>query len=164
MTFLTTLASSCPLLEILRVDGHFYSERIAINDADPEYEELLTSSDVPTWTTAIRHISLLHLQKWSQEAGTNFFRSLVEGAPSLPDLRHLAIQAHINIPWRDRAGFRDMWTDRLQRVYLRRSQPPHAYHGSNRQFELWKEVRTQNDGDDTKGRAYRAVSIFHRLE
>jgi hypothetical protein len=149
LTFLTTLASSCPRLEILRVDGHFYSERIAINDADPEYEELLTSSDIPTWPTALRHISLLHLQKWSQEAGTNFFRSLVEGAPSLPDLRHLAIQAHINIPWRDRAGFRDMWTDRLQRVYLRRSQPPHAYHGSKRQFELWKEVKAQNEGDDT---------------
>jgi hypothetical protein len=149
LTFLTTLASSCPRLETLRVDGHYYSERTAINDADPEYKELLTSSDVPTWPTTLRHLSLLHLQKWSQEAGTNFFRSLVEGAPSLPHLRHLAIQAHIDIPWRDRAGFRDMWTARLQRVYLRHSKPPHAYHGSKRQFELWKEVKAKNDGDDT---------------
>jgi hypothetical protein len=163
LTFLTTLASSCPRLETLRVDGHFYSERIATNDADPEYEELLTSSDVPTWPTTLRHLSLLHLQKWSQEAGTNFFRSLVEGAPSLPDLRHLAIQAHINIPWRDRAGFRDMWTDRLQRVYLRRSQPPHAYHGSKRQFELWKEVKAQNDGDDTPDVVIDAALNTNRL-
>ena len=58
LTFLTTLASSCPRLETLRVDGNYYSERIAINDADPEYKELLTSSDVPTWPTTLRHLSL----------------------------------------------------------------------------------------------------------
>lgn len=163
LTFLTTLAISCPRLEVLRVNGHYYSERIAINDADPEYEELLTSSDVPTWPTTLRHLSLLHLQKWSQEAGTNFFRSLVEGAPSLSDLRHLAIQAHINIPWRDRAGFRDMWTDRLQRVYLRRSQPPHPYHGSKRQYELWKEVKAKNGGVDAPEVVFDAALNPNRL-
>lgn len=163
LNFLTTLASSCPRLEVLRVDGHYYSERIAINDADPEYTELLTSSDVPTWPTTLRHLSLLHLQKWSQDAGTNFFRSLVEGAPSLPNLRHLAIQAHINIPWRDRAGFRDMWTDRLQRVYLRHSQPPNPYHGSKRQFQLWKEAKAQYGADDAPEVALDAALNPNRL-
>jgi hypothetical protein len=148
LAFLTTLATSCPRLETLCVDGHYYSERQSTNDADPEYEELLSSSEVPTWPTTLRHLSLMHLSKWAQEGGTNLFRSLVESAPSLPDLRHLEIKAHINIPWRDRAGFRDMWTDRLRRVYLRRSQPPNSHHGSARQFELWKQLRAENGGKD----------------
>jgi hypothetical protein len=148
LAFLTTLATSCPRLETLTVDGHYYSERQSTNDADPEYEELLGASHVPTWPTTLRHLSLMHLSKWAQEGGTNLFRSLVDGAPSLPDLRQLEIKAHINIPWRDRAGFRDMWTDRLRRVYLRRNQHPNPYHGSGRQFELWKQVKAKHGGDD----------------
>lgn len=148
LKFLTELATSCPQLETLYVDGHYYSERVSINDAEPEYAELLSASDVPTWPATLRHLSLLHLQKWSQEAGTNFFRSLVDGAPTLLDLRHLAIQAHIDIPWRDRAGFRDMWTERVQRVFLRRGKPPHPYHGSKRQFELWKQVKEKHGSDE----------------
>ncbi|KAM0713585.1 hypothetical protein Q7P37_010547 [Cladosporium fusiforme] len=163
LTFLTVLATACPRLETLIVDGHYYNERLSINDAEPEYAELLTASDIPTWPTTLRHLSLLHLQKWSQEAGTNFFRSLVEGAPSLPDLRHLAIQAHIDIPWRDRAGFRDMWTERLQRVFLQRRQPPHPYHGSKRQYELWKQVKEKNGVDDPADIAFDAALNPNRL-
>jgi hypothetical protein len=148
LAFLTSLATSCPRLETLIVDGHYYSERQSTNDADPEYEELLGASHVPTWPTTLRHLSLMHLSKWAQEGGTNLFRSLVDGASSLHNLRHLEIKAHINIPWRDRAGFRDMWTDRLQRVYLRRNNPPNPYHGSRRQFELWKQVKAKNGGKD----------------
>ena len=148
LAFLSGLATACPRLETLQVDGHYYSERQSTNDADPEYEELLGASDVPTWPTTLRHLSLMHLSKWAQEGGTNLFRSLVDGAPSLLNLRHLEIKAHINIPWRDRAGFRDMWTDRLRRVYLRRNQPPNPYHGSRRQFESWKQVKAKNGGDD----------------
>lgn len=163
LTFLTVLATACPRLETLIVDGHYYSERVSINDAEPEYAELLTASDVPAWPTTLRHLSLLHLQKWSQEAGTNFFRSLVEGAPTLPDLRHLAIQAHIDIPWRDRAGFRDMWTERLQRVFLQRGKPPHPYHGSKRQYELWKQVKEKNGVEDPNDIAFEAALNPNRM-
>lgn len=163
LTFLTSLATSCPRLETLVVDGHYYSERVSINDAEPEYNELLTASDVPSWPTTLRHLSLLQLQKWSQEAGTNFFRSLVEGAQSLPDLRHLAIQAHIDIPWRDRAGFRDTWTARLQQVFLRRGKPPHPYHGSKRQFELYKQVKEKNGGKDVDDDVFDAALNPNRV-
>lgn len=161
--FLTTLATSCPRLEALSVDGHYYSERQSTNDADPEYEELLGASDVPTWPTTLRYLSLMHLSKWAQEGGTNLFRSLVEGAPSLPDLRHLEIKAHINIPWRDRAGFRDMWTDRLRRIYLRRNQPPNPYHGSKRQFELWKQVKAKHGRGDVPDVEFDAALNPNRL-
>lgn len=146
LAFLKTLATSCPRLENLSVNGHYYSERVSVSDADPEYDELLTASDVPTWPTTLRHLSLEQLSRWSQAAGTNFFRSLVDSASSLLDLRYVKIIAHIDIPWRDRAGFRDMWVARMRRVYLQRSPPPSQYHGSKREFELWKEVSTKYDG------------------
>jgi hypothetical protein len=163
LAFLTTLATSCPRLETLCVDGHYYSERQSTNDADPEYEELLSASEVPTWPNTLSHLSLMHLSKWAQEGGTNLFRTLVESAPSLLDLRHLEIKAHINIPWRDRAGFRDMWTDRLQRVYLRRSQPPHKYHGSKRQYNMWKQLQADNGGKDVTEEDFSAALNPNRL-
>lgn len=163
LAFLTTLSTSCPRLETLCVDGHYYSERQSTNDADPEYEELLSASEVPTWPTTLRYLSLMHLSKWAQEGGNNLFRSLVESASSLLDLRHLEIKAHINIPWRDRAGFRDMWTDRLRRVYLRRSQPPNPYHGSRRQFELWKQVKAKNGGGHVTAVEFDAALNPNRL-
>jgi hypothetical protein len=163
LAFLTTLATSCPRLETLCVDGHYYSERQSTNDADPEYDELLSAVEVPTWPTTLRHISLMHLSKWAQEGGTNLFRTLVDSAPTLPALRHLEIKAHINIPWRDRAGFRDMWTDRLQRVYLRHSQPPHAYHGSKLQYEMWRQLKADNGGKDVTEEDFSAALDPNRL-
>lgn len=163
LAFLTSLATACPRLETLCVDGHYYSERQSTNDADPEYEELLSGSEVPTWPTTLRHLSLMHLSKWAQEGGTNLFRSLVDSASSLLGLRHLEIKAHINIPWRDRAGFRDMWTDRLRRVYLQSSQPPNQYHGSKRQFELWKQVKAKSGGENVPDVEFEAALNPNRL-
>lgn len=163
LAFLTTLATSCPRLERLCVNGHYYSERISVSDADPEYDQLLTASDVPTWPTTLRHLSLEHLSRWSQAAGTNFFRSLVDGASSLPDLRYVNIIAHIDIPWRDRAGFRDMWTARMRRAYLQRSKPPNKYHGSKRQYALYKAVKEQHGGEDVPEVTFEAHLNPNRL-
>jgi hypothetical protein len=53
-----------------------------------------------------------------------FFQSLLDSAVDLPDLRRLTLQAILNIPWRDRASFRDKWVGSLDRVFKRVSSPP----------------------------------------
>lgn len=65
---------------------------------------------------------------------------MVESAESLPDLRRLALQAHINISWRDRAAFRDQWIERLRRVYQRYPQDPDTSVASLRAFRQWKDA------------------------
>lgn len=143
LSFLPRLRELCPKLEVLKMDLTYYSERYNFNDAWAMYDQLLTEHEVPTWPSTLRHLELVNLQKWEAEAAQNLFRSLVDSAKELPDLRHLVIQAHINIPWRDRAGFRDQWIERLQRVYLRRSAGPNPYLGSLRQFRLWKKAQAE---------------------
>ena len=86
------------------------------------------------------------MQKFPAEAAENLFSSLVESAQELPDLRHLVLAAHINIPWRDRAGFRDRWIGRLLRVYQRRDEPPNRYLGSFRQYRLYKKAKAAGRG------------------
>ncbi|TKA83064.1 hypothetical protein B0A55_00920 [Friedmanniomyces simplex] len=149
MSFLTGLQTNCPKVEVLKMDLRYYSERINSNDAQPLYDELLTADKTPTWPSTLRHLELIHLQRWAAEAAQNLFRSLVEGAVDLPDLRFLVLHSHLSIPWRQRAEFRDQWIDRLQRVYARRSDPPNQYLGSLRQFRLWKQA--QAEGWDIKG-------------
>ncbi|KXL41762.1 hypothetical protein M433DRAFT_150181 [Acidomyces richmondensis BFW] len=141
LAFLTGLKANCPRLQILKMDLRYYSELVNSNDAEPLYDELLTAQDVPTWPATLRHIELVHLQRWSADAAQNLFRSLVDGATDLPDLRYLVLQAHINIAWRDRVGFRDQWIKRLQRVYLRKSDPPNPNLGSIRQFKLYNQAK-----------------------
>ena len=143
LAFLPQLKMLCPKLEVLKMDLTYYSERYNFNDAWAMYDQLLTEEEIPTWPLTLRHLELVNLQKWAAEAAQNLFRSLVDNARDLPDLRHLVIQAHINIPWRDRAGFRDQWIERLQRVYLRRSELPCPYLGSLRQFRLWKKAEAE---------------------
>lgn len=146
LAFLPALRTFCPKLEVLKMDLRYYSERMNSFDADPLYDELLAVDEIPTWPASLRHLELVHLQKFPAEAAQNLFRSLVDGAADLPELRYLVLQAHINIPWRDRAGFRDQWIERLQRVYLRRSELPDPHLGSLRQFRLWKQAQAAGRG------------------
>lgn len=164
LAFLPGLKAACPSLETLKVDAHFYSEMTTTYDADPLYDDLLLPDEIPSWPASLHSVELVHLQKWSMEAAVNLFRSLIDGAPNLPALRHITIQAHISIPWRDRAGFRDQWVERLQRVYLCKSEPPLAMLGSLRQWTLWNSMNklqhpsnkivaqaTENDATEVKG-------------
>ncbi|KAJ8606996.1 hypothetical protein MRB53_040593 [Persea americana] len=120
------------------MDMHFYSEYIATNDAEPLYDELLQADEVPTWPKTMTHIDLVHMQKWDARGAINLFRSLIESAPGLPDLRYIVLHSHINIPWRDRAGFRDNWTERVFKVFKRRLRVPDPHNNSKRQYEMWK--------------------------
>lgn len=144
LTFLTGLGMLCPRLQTLKVDLRYYSEKINSNDAEPLYQELLSESDIPTWPASLQHLELVHLQRFQAPAAENLFRSLVDHSAALPDLRTLVLHSHINIPWRQRAEFRDQWIERLQRVFARRSDPPSQHLGSLKQFRLWK---AQQDAD-----------------
>ncbi|KAH9832714.1 hypothetical protein Tdes44962_MAKER00194 [Teratosphaeria destructans] len=140
LSFLTGLQATCPRLEVLKVDLRYYSERMNSNDAEPLYDAVLAEDDAPTWPASLQHIQIEHPQRWTQTAAGNLFRSLVDRARDLPDLRTLILQTHINVAWRERAGFRDQWIERLQRVYLQHSDPPNPYLGSKRQYRLYKQA------------------------
>lgn len=139
LSFLPNLKTLCPRLEVLKMDLTYYSEHVNYNDAWAMYDHLLTEDEGPTWPSTLRHLELVNLQKWTAEAAQNLFRSLVNSSKDLPNLRHLVVQAHINIPWRDRTGFRDQWIVRLGRVYQRKSVDPLPYLGSFKQYRQWKD-------------------------
>ncbi|KAK5109210.1 hypothetical protein LTR62_007192 [Meristemomyces frigidus] len=141
LTFLTSLKAACPRLEILKMDLRYYSEKINSNDAEPLYDELLGNDDIPTWPPTLRHLELTQLQRWEAEAAEHLFQSLVDSSPDLPDLRKLILHSHIDIPWRQRAAFRDQWIDRLQHVYARRAEAPNPYLGSKKMFRQWKQAQ-----------------------
>ncbi|KAK5729316.1 hypothetical protein LTR17_012041 [Elasticomyces elasticus] len=140
LSFLVKLRDLCPRLEVLMVDLRYYSERVNSNDAEPLYDVLLGEGEVPSWPGGLRELEMVHLQRWQAEAAQGLFRSLVNAAPNLPDLRRLVLHTHISIPWRQRVEVRDQWIDRLQRVYARRSVPPSAHMGSLRQFREFKKA------------------------
>ncbi|KAK5172538.1 uncharacterized protein LTR77_002658 [Saxophila tyrrhenica] len=173
LTFLPPLKALCPKLEVLKMDLTYYSERTNYNDAWAMYDHLLSDDDVPTWPSTLRHLELVNLKKWEAEAAQNLFRSLVEGAKDLPALRYLVLHAHISIPWRDRAQFRDQWIDRLNTVYLRRSEEPNQFLGSLRQYKLYKDavadgravaspIDLDTDGESTTSRRLSHVRITPR--
>ncbi|KAH0373998.1 hypothetical protein KCU65_g226, partial [Aureobasidium melanogenum] len=105
---------------------------------------LLLEDEIPTWPSTLQTLELVHLQKWGANAAQNLFRSLVESAENLPDLRRLVLQAHINISWRDRAAFRDQWIERLRRVYQRYPDDPDPKLASLRAFREWKDIQAAN--------------------
>lgn len=143
LSFLQGLKASCPRLEILKVDLHYFSERVTVNDAEAFYDELMSVDEIPTWPASLQELEIVHAQKWSPEAAQNLFRSLIESASELLDLRLLVLHAHINIPWRDRVGFRDQWIERLRRVYLRQSEEPSKHLGSLKQYRQWRQAQPQ---------------------
>lgn len=117
------------------MDLHYYSPHHTVNDADAKYDYLLGADEYPTWPAALQVIELVHLQKWSSEGASNLFKSLLDSAEQLPDLRRLVLHAHINIGWRDRVAFREQWIERLGQCFLDRSKPnPHLA-----SFKAWRQ-------------------------
>ncbi|KAJ5390884.1 uncharacterized protein N7496_001952 [Penicillium cataractarum] len=123
MTFSTRLAEYCPNLERFKMDVSMH-DWSSYRDSSLHFDELLTSSEVPTWPETLREIELIQLTKLSETTVEGFFMSLVNAAPRLRDLRRLTITAILKIGWRDRATFRERWIRRLQTTFLRRSAPP----------------------------------------
>jgi hypothetical protein len=78
----------------------------------------------------------------------------------------LIIHAHINIPWRDRVGFRDQWIERLRRVYLRQDHAPLKNLSSLKEFRIAKakqikEELSQSSEDELGGNGQGTDRIYH---
>jgi hypothetical protein len=100
---------------------------------------------------------LIQLRRLDHVTAESFFMSLIDAAPSLPDLRRLVVSAILKIAWRDRANFRERWISRLERTFLRRSQPPDPNLRSLRKREL-NTIRHKFDGDADPARPVTAGS------
>jgi len=139
LAFLPTLKTTCPCLKVLRMDLHYYSTHHTVVDAEAKYDDLLRDDEHPSWPSTLQELQFVHLQKWSAGGATNLFRSLLDAAESLVDLRTLVLHAHINIPWRDRVAFRDQWIERLSKVFLRRTSDPNPSLASMKTFRLSRQ-------------------------
>jgi hypothetical protein len=124
MSFLPVLGSACPDLEIFKMNLTYYNIHATYHDSEPAFEKLLLPGQVPHWPCKLQIMELIQLRKWENDAAEMFFQSLLDSAAALPDLRHLTIQAILNIGWRDRASFRDKWLGSIEHVFKRVSTPP----------------------------------------
>jgi hypothetical protein len=150
ISFLTDLAESCPMLEVLKMDLHFFSTHVLTNDSEPRFDQLLLPSEAPTWPSTLQILEFNQLRKWEPKAAEAFFGSLLDSGPELKALRRLVLKAIVNIGWRDRASFRETWIGRFERVFLRHSSPPDnsmnslaAYHELKKCLEVKEKERSQ---------------------
>ena len=126
LSFLPILAEACPNLEEFKVDLSYFDAHVSYHNREPDYEVLMRLEEVPTWPSTLQTIELINLRKWDKQASEMFFQSLLDSAGGLPDLRRLTLQTSIDIPWRDRADFRNQWIGSLVRVFKRVLIPPIA--------------------------------------
>jgi hypothetical protein len=124
LSFLPTLGIACPRLENLHMNLAYFNMHSFYHDSEPNFDKLILATEIPTWPSSLQTLELTQLRKWDTEAFEMFFKSLLDSAPNLPDLRKLTIQAILNIGWRDRASFRDKWIGSLEHVFKRVSSPP----------------------------------------
>lgn len=129
LAFLTDLATSCPNLEELCMNMSYYRLHDSINDSDPLYDQALLPGQVPLWPSSLRVIEIDHIRQWSIEAAEMFLQSLIDGAPNLPNLRHLTIKTMLDVPWQRRAEMRKGWRERFDAVFLRPWVPPKMHVG-----------------------------------
>ena len=139
LSFLANLAESCPKLELLKADLRYFGTLNVVRDTDPKYDALLHEGERPRWPVTLRSLELFQLRKWSLEIAELFFSSLTDSSETLPDLRQLRIKASLDESgWRERIAFRDNWTEKLRRVFLRRSPPPNPHFRSIAAFRAFK--------------------------
>jgi hypothetical protein len=149
LSFLPDLAMACPQLKIFKMDFKYYNKIDSYKDSEPKFEDLLLLHEVPTWPPKLQSIELVHLRKWDVEVADMFFRSLVNAAADLPQLRRLVLRVILRIGWRDRAHFRSDWINRLERVFLRKASPPNIELQS---LSRWKAHKAKVEEETQKAR------------
>ncbi|KAF2016494.1 hypothetical protein BU24DRAFT_433461 [Aaosphaeria arxii CBS 175.79] len=152
MSFLVNLKTTCPKLEVLKMDMHYYNSLSTTSDNEPLYDHLLEEGEIPTWPSTLQVINLEFLRNWTPVAAIAFFTSLIEAAEDLPWLREIVITAMVDIDWRQRAKFRRKWTARFQNVFARRAKPPSPHLVSLRAFREWKAA-SQKNSNTTSGQS-----------
>ncbi|KAK7533572.1 hypothetical protein IWX49DRAFT_92549 [Phyllosticta citricarpa] len=140
ISFLPDLKRTCPRLQVLKMDLNYFDSHATFRDSDPKYDELLKEDEIPSWPSTLQTVEMVHLRKWASGAAETFFSSLIDSAEQLPVLHRLVLKATLDIGWRDRAGFRDLWIGRLQKVFQRESSPPNPYLMSGKRFRMSKEL------------------------
>lgn len=139
LSFTVALAQTCPSLKSLTMDLTYHDSHTTYSDSDPKFDVLLMPDEIPTWPMTLQKLELLHLRKWDCSIAENFFTSLIDAAPTLPDLRYLNIKASLNESgWRERVSFRDRWVNTIQKVFLRVTAPPNPYLRSIPAFRAYK--------------------------
>ena len=147
LSFLVDFAAACPKVELLKMNLTYYNSHYTFQDSEPHYDTLLLPGEIPTWPASLQELELLHLRKLHADSARVFFGSLIDSAPSLPNLRRLVLKASLDsleLGWRDRASFRDEWIGKLQQVFLRHSPPSSPHLQSIRVFNEYK--RQLGDG------------------
>ncbi len=140
LSFMTTLGVNCPKLELLKMDLRYFNNLFTIRSSDPKYDALFHKGEVPMWPTSLQRLEMFYLRRWSLGTAELFFSSLTQAASSLSDLRQIRIKACLEESgWRDRIGFRDKWTKKMQHVFQRKSNPPNPHLQSIAAYEAFKE-------------------------
>lgn len=139
LSFLTVLGTACPHLTSLRMNLTYYNLHSTVKDSEPFFDHLLLEDEVPSWPATLQTLELIQLRKWDVEAAEVFFRSLLDSAGALPDLRILVIKAILDtISWRDRGGFREKWQKAFERVFKRKYSPPNPHLRSIGAYDEYK--------------------------
>ena len=151
LSFLITLAADCPKLEILKMDLRYFNTFFTVRDSDPKYDSLFRDGEIPAWPNSLQRLELFHLRKWSLGTAELFFSSLTQAAESLSDLRQLRIKASLEESgWRERIGFRDTWTKKLQDVFQRNPAPPNPHLRSITAFTSFKKQQSKTRGINSR--------------
>lgn len=129
------------------MDTTYYSSLGWSRANEPLYTSLLGENEVPTWPSSLRVIEMEYLRHWNAETATNFFRSLIDAAESLPFLQEITIMAIVDTDWRQRAEFRRKWSAKFKQVFARKWQPPSAHLASLRAFREHQERTTDGAKD-----------------
>lgn len=157
LSFLTNLAEHSPKLELIKADLRYFGNLNVTRDTDPRFDTLL-GGESPTWPATLRSVELFHLRKWNLQTAELFFSSLTDSAKMLPDLRQLKIKASLDESgWRERIAFRDNWTEKLLRVFLRRPPPPNPHLKS---ISAFKAFKLQQKKDKTIVRDHKAQNLI----
>jgi hypothetical protein len=154
LSFLVDLKTSCPKLEVLRMDTTYYSSLSMSSDNEPLYETLLGETEKPTWPSTLRIIDMEYLRNWNSTAATNFFSSLIEAADELPWLREITIIAMVDTDWRQRAEFRRKWTDQFRKVFARPWKPPSPQLVSLKAFREWQARKSGHEPEVKKNDSF----------
>lgn len=154
MEFMASLGEACPDLRHLAMNLSYYRLHTSVNDSDPMYDYVLLPSQIPSWPSGIRTIDFENIRDWnrsrSAETAEMFLNSLVRNAERLQDLRHISIKMVLDIPWQNRAKLRTEWGPRMEKVFLRRSEPPRDWTRSG------EESKSEEYGSPEGGRRRRS--------
>ncbi|MDI1489166.1 MAG: hypothetical protein OHK93_008444 [Ramalina farinacea] len=162
LSFLHILSTSCPLLEVLKMDLIYHSPLQVVAVIEPQYDQLLCASEMPTWPSTIQSIELYHLRRWTTAVAKDFFQGLVDAAPGLRDLRQLKIKASLDESgWRDRVAFRDFWIQRMSDVFQRHSSPPNPHLKS---LSAFQDFKARQQRKPVRGDARRSSATLQHVK